>query len=312
MTRREVHRNSVNSNPYRAFLKPLIGKIVKVYRGGPESREGQLLDVQSDYVALLSTQQNGQNQQNEQNQQNNSTVVYYNLGHVQSISENSKVNSMQQMSENNQQVEFVSAYNFRELLKKLINNTIKVNQGGPESKVGWLINVVDDYIIVLTEDDGVVFYNISHVKSVSVQNNNSNENMENFAYFDYVNVKNFRDLFSQFSHRWVSINRGGPEALEGVLVQGVGGHYTLVNNDEVIRINPYHIKSISCGPKGSLKQNQQNNTQNKQNQENEAQSEMTTNEFVNTRQESEARSYRRSYQREKVIRTIDYVWNPKR
>ena len=53
-------------------------------------------------------------------------------------------------------------------------------------------------------------------------------------------------------HKWVSINRGGPEAMEGVLVENAGGHYTLVSNEEVLRIHPYHIRSISSGPKGSL------------------------------------------------------------
>jgi spore coat protein B len=259
--------NEMNTNEYHEFLVPLIGKNVTVYRGGPESKTGKLIDVQSDYLAL-----------SVENQQEVS-VVYYCLHHVQSISENAKINSIQrrQSSSNEKQANVVQSLHFHGLLGELVNSYIKVNQGGPEAKQGKIVDITDDYIVLLTEDDGIVFYNIQHIKSIGVQINNEVEgnetNKENKRHeavkmteenekVSYVHAQNFYYLFNDLKNTWVSINRGGPEAIEGILVPGAGGYYTLVNSDEVIRLNPNHIKSISCGPKGVFKQseNQSNGT----------------------------------------------------
>jgi spore coat protein B len=353
MIRQQKDSQSVESN---AYLKSLVGKRVKVYRGGPESCEGRLLDVQSDYVALMPEQSNDNKQNNNANNNNNAkkdnAIIYYNLRHVQSISENLKANSVesnlkhvqsivqsiseniysnlrqvqsisenlianlkhvqsidknstansiesnlklaQNVSENSKansiewsidfdnHPELVSANNFTELLKNLIGSMVKVNKGGPESKKGIVLLVAGDYMGLLTEDDGIVFYNTAHIKSVSVQNRSQNidQNIDQSTplsnspihyenYFDDIHAQNFLELFDYFAYKWVSINRGGPEAAEGILVQEEGEHYTLVNNDEVIRIYPYHIKSISIGTKGFLKQQQQQQQNNNENAENE-------------------------------------------
>ncbi|GLH62183.1 hypothetical protein [Parageobacillus sp. G301] len=346
MIRQQKDSQSVESN---AYLKSLVGKRVKVYRGGPESCEGRLLDVQSDYVALMPEQSNDNKQNNNANNNNNAkkdnAIIYYNLRHVQSISENLKANSVesnlkhvqnivqsiseniysnlrhvqsisenlianlkhvqsidknstansvesnlklaQNVSENSKansiewsidfdnHPELVSANNFTELLKNLTGSMVKVNKGGPESKKGIVLLVAGDYMGLLTEDDGIVFYNTTHIKSISVQNRSQNidQNIDQSTplsnspihydnYFDDIHAQNFLELFDYFAYKWVSINRGGPEAAEGILVQEEGEHYTLVNNDEVIRIYPYHIKSISIGTKGFLKQQQQQQNNN--------------------------------------------------
>ena len=36
-----------------AYFSSLIGRSVQVYRGGPNSNEGTLLDVNGDYLAIL-------------------------------------------------------------------------------------------------------------------------------------------------------------------------------------------------------------------------------------------------------------------
>ncbi|MCZ0755904.1 spore coat protein CotH [Anoxybacillus sp. J5B_2022] len=264
-----MYENSMSARP-NDELKALIGRTVTVYRGGPESKTGKLLDVQSDYLALLN--------------ENEASIVYYVLHHVQSISENAKANSMPSFSANNAAIEPVRASSFYELLNGLVFNNIKVNQGGPESKQGALLAVNDDHIVLFTEDDGVVFYHLHHIKSIYVQmkkegaaettgegaevpkeeakveeitDDQPTEKTADGSPYDqailsYVNTPNFSALFNYLTHTWVSINRGGPEAVEGILVSGGSGYYTVVNRDEIIRMNPNHIKSISCGPKGAF------------------------------------------------------------
>ncbi|MEH7031832.1 spore coat protein, partial [Priestia megaterium] len=78
--------------------------------------------------------------------------------------------------------------------------------------------------------------------------------------------KNFNNLFTHLSHKWVSINGGGPEAVEGVLVQSRNGTFTLVQDNQVLRLQPRHVKTICVGAKGSFKQN--NNQDDEQKEEN--------------------------------------------
>ncbi|MGX1982869.1 spore coat protein B [Thermolongibacillus altinsuensis] len=269
-----MSNNELNTSNYHEFLAPLIGKNVTVYRGGPESKTGRLIDVQSDYLTLLV-----------ENQQEVS-VIYYCLYHVQSISENAKINSIQRRKSSGNEIQgnVVQSLHFHGLLEELVNSYIKVNQGGPEAKQGKIVDITDDYIVLLTEDDGVVFYNIHHIKSIGVQISNEVEgsevegdvaNKENELHeaekitevdeiVSYVHAQNFRYLFNELTNTWVSINRGGPEAIEGILVPGAGDYYTLVNSDEVIRLNPNHIKSISCGPKGVFKQSEKQSNETSQ------------------------------------------------
>ncbi|MHC0037068.1 spore coat protein [Pseudoneobacillus sp. C159] len=321
---------------YHSFLESLVGKEVKIYRGGPESKSGILLDVQADFVTVYA--QNNNNNNNNNNDQNNAqnngqnnnnnqnTVVYYNIRHIASISENSVNNSTLNLQQQlyQQEPEFVQAESFTGVVAQLEGKYVQINQGGPESKKGQVLGVVDDYIVLFTEDDGVVYFNVQHIKSIAEYNQNNQNQNQNGNYQmtqtiipEYETVDSFHGIFSKMAHKWIAINRGGPEAMEGILVEHAGGHYTLINNQEVMRINPYHIKSISSGPKGALKQQNQNNQQNQQqNQNNQQNTEATaqqSNENKNksedkNKSESRKGSSRRNNSREKVVKTIDYVW----
>ena len=53
----------------------------------------------------------------------------------------------------------------KEVLQTLIGKTIKVDRGGPESRIGKLLAVSEDHFTILTEADGVVYYLTHHIKS---------------------------------------------------------------------------------------------------------------------------------------------------
>lgn len=338
--------HSAHLDSYHSFLKSLVGEEVQVYKGGPECKMGKLLDVQSDYICVYAQNNNSNNNNNNDNNNNNNsnsenqnqnqnTVVYYRTEHLQSISENTKNNSMPRYQNQQQDpVDFHSGENFAELVRQMMGSNVQINQGGPESKSGSLLSISGNYMALLTEDDGVVYYNIHHVKSIS-NNNQNNQDSENnnqeLTIPEFFDADDFHGLFGQMSHKWVSINRGGPQALEGVLVQSAGGHYTLINNDEVLRINPYHIKSISCGPKGAMKQNNNNSNQQQNDQSNQnsqaSGNQTESNDESSSRYQSSSgrrnssdrrsnrssgRSRRSSYPRERVVKSYDYIWNPRR
>ncbi|MBE3570577.1 MAG: hypothetical protein IMW92_10825 [Bacillales bacterium] len=92
-------------------------------------------------------------------------------------------------------------------------------------------------------------------------------------------------------YKWVLINRQGPDALEGILVENAGGLFTIINNQEIMRINPFHIKSFSIGPKADKKE--ENNQQ-----EAEEEEDPSSRSHYRERQSScERRSERQSYSR---------------
>jgi spore coat protein B len=309
-------RNSVQDS-YHSFLESLRGKEVTIYRGGPESKSGILLDVQTDFVTVLAQNNNNKNNnQNAQNNQKQNTVVYYNISHIASISENSVNNSTLKLQQetNTDLTEFVQSDSFTGVVEQLEGKNVQINQGGPESKKGQVLGVIEDFIALFTQDDGVVYFNVQHIKSIAEINQNNANALEETAAPEFEHVSSFHELFGRMAHKWIAINRGGPEAMEGILVENAGGHYTLINNQEVMRINPYHIKSISSGPKGALKQQNQNNQQNDQQQQqqnSDANAQANTNENnannQNNKSESKKSSSKRA-SREKVVKTIDYVW----
>jgi spore coat protein B len=252
-------QESFNPQFHHDFLNSLIGKEVQVYRKGPDSKIGKLLAAHSDYITLYV--------------QKPKSIVYYNVQHIKSITENVKANAHSYYEQQEDAISCVQADDFRGLLKQLINENVHVNQG-PDSRPGRLVAAVEDYIILFTKDDGYVFFNTAHIKSITVNSEKKiamekETAMEGNMQLDYVAASSFHDVFRHMNHKWVSINGKGPEAIEGVLSEGTGGHYTLVNNEEVLRIYPYHIKSISSGPKGSFKKVMENIEKNNQNQSEE-------------------------------------------
>ncbi|MEW4229947.1 spore coat protein [Priestia megaterium] len=282
---------------YSSHFKPLKGRVVTVYRGGPESKTGYLVDVQSDYLILAvesndnnnnNNNNNGENNnQNNQNNQNNNqpeyTLVYYHLAHVKSITEDTMSNSAQTFTGISADLELYRGKTFAGTLSLMKTKYVQVNQGGPEKKAGQLLDVLGSfesaYIVLLTEDDGVIYINTEHVKSVSeYQNNNGDQTTQSANELlvsqepEYMKSKTFNDLFAHLSHKWVSINNGGPEAVEGVLVQSRNGTFTLVQNNQVLRLQPRHVKTICVGAKGAFKQNDnnQNNEETEENGETEA------------------------------------------
>jgi len=336
---------------YSSHFKPLKGRVVTVYRGGPESKTGYLVDVQSDYLILAvesnnnnngennnqNNQNNQKNNQNNQNNQNNNqqeyTLVYYHLAHVKSITEDTMSNSAQTFTGFNEELELYRGKTFAGTLSLMKTKYVQVNQGGPEKKAGQLLDVLGSfesaYIVLLTEDDGIIYINTDHVKSVSeYQNNNGNQTNQSANELfvsqepEYMKSKSFNDLFAHLSHKWVSINNGGPEAVEGVLVQSLNGTFTLVQNNQVLRLQPRHVKTICVGAKGAFKQND-NNQNDEENGETEAAK--STEERTGSRTDDRSRgrrtgsrtdnrsrgrrtSSRSSASGEKVIKTKNYRW----
>ncbi|MEI4769703.1 hypothetical protein WAX74_08580 [Psychrobacillus sp. FJAT-51614] len=138
----------------------------------------------------------------------------------------------------------------KKMILSLVEKVVKVDRGGPESRVGLLLSAADDHFTLLTEDDGIVFYNTQHIKSLTYNSKNQVEfDLEVPRGFDYIQADDFRGILDKLTLRWVKINRGGPETLEGVMDVVTDDFVTIVAGEEIVRVALFHIRNISYGIK---------------------------------------------------------------
>ena len=134
------------------------------------------------------------------------------------------------------------------MMNLFVGKTIKVDRGGPESRSGKLLAVFEDFFVLLTEKDGVVYYKTNHIRSIT---ESSKDDMKfELAVpekFDFKTAEHFVQLLEGIRFQWVRINRGGPESFEGVLSE-VNKHFaSLIVKEEVVRVSMKHIRNISYG-----------------------------------------------------------------
>ncbi|MFY4777389.1 hypothetical protein [Metabacillus sp. RGM 3146] len=164
-----------------------------------------------------------------------------------------------------------------ETITSYVNKVVKVDRGGKESRVGKLLGCSQDYFVLLTEDDGVVFYQTHHVKSIT---QNTKDGID-FSLvipedFTFVQGEDFKGLLTNLKHHWVKINRGGPESLEGILDDVTADFITVIKNEEIISLNMFHIRNVSYGLK--LEKPEQKESDSKDNDKEKADSKEKSNE----------------------------------
>ncbi|MDV7764440.1 hypothetical protein [Peribacillus sp. CSMR9] len=205
------------------YLEALTGKFVRVFKGGPDSREGKLLTVQSDYIVI----------QTEQNQ-----LVYFAIEHLKIVVGNAKKTQLDLSSINEE--ETVYPANFLGVLESLQTSSIQVNGGGPASKVGRVVDVKEEFLVISTEKDGLVLYPISHIKSVTVLELADNELLPQFG----DGTETINGLLSRLVHNWVSISAGGPNKVEGILMEVTDSHLIVVHHEELFYVTTDHVQFV--------------------------------------------------------------------
>jgi spore coat protein B len=153
--------------------------------------------------------------------------------------------------------------------QSLLGKTIKINKGGSESRTGLLLAVKPDHLVLQSAEDGISYYHTDHIKSVIghtkdefhaayvQKTSKNNENTPEAAASGqpeavaavqeapvYPKAENYAGLLQGLQYSWVRINRGGPESIEGVLVESTDRELTLVVNQEVYRIPVFHMRNI--------------------------------------------------------------------
>ncbi|PLT35301.1 hypothetical protein [Bacillus sp. V5-8f] len=132
------------------MMKSLLGKTLRVDRGGHESRVGKLLAIGEDHLTLL-TKEDG--------------IIYYKAHHIKSVTENSK-NQMPLDLEIPENFELTQTANFKEALNSLKYQWVKINRGGKESLEGVLDDINDDFVTVVKNEE-VIRIATFHIRNIS-------------------------------------------------------------------------------------------------------------------------------------------------
>lgn len=209
------------------YLDALTGKSVRVFKGGPDSREGRLIGVLSDYIVL----QTGKDEQTQ--------LVYYARDHLKIVVANSKKSQVDLLAE---EEETVYPTSFLGVLSTLQTSCIQVNGGGPGSKVGRVVDVKDEFLVLSTEKDGLVLYPISHIKSVTVIEQSDEQLLPEFV---YNGTDTLNGLLTRIVHNWVSVFAGGPERVEGILMEVADTYLIVVHNQELFYVPTDHVQFVA-------------------------------------------------------------------
>ena len=145
-------------------------------------------------------------------------------------------------------------------INSLLNKKVRVGRGGPESKTGYLLGINPDYLVLWADNGEIIYYQTLHAQSVTLDSTNtqeydieSNGELPIFALGD-----SFVSTIDELKHNKVQVNRGGPDCLNGVIVENNDDYFTLAVGEEIIFIFTHHVKSLSLSTKNDNKDNEDN------------------------------------------------------
>lgn len=135
----------------------LVGRQVKINRGGPDMVEGRLVAIPADYL-VVST---------------NDGIIYVNAAHVKSITETGQTGGT--AGNRSRSTSFITASSFSSLLSKLRHQFVQINRGGPEKIDGFLAEINSDSLLVVVNRE-IIRIPVFHIKTVNVSGKGNNKN----------------------------------------------------------------------------------------------------------------------------------------
>ncbi len=139
-------------------MRGLVGREVKINRGGPDSIQGTLMDVRWDYMAVSCKE----------------GMVYVNDAHVKSITDTGRSGGARGPMGN-----AIPANTFLGVMQALRFRPVQINRGGPEKVEGILADANQSQLILTMKNQEIIRIPLQHVKSVSLVRGSSNNNNSN-------------------------------------------------------------------------------------------------------------------------------------
>lgn len=133
----------------------------------------------------------------------------------------------------------------KDIMESLVGKILKVDRG-PESRIGKVMGVGEDYFVLLTKEDKLVYYSMHQVKSITKQVKTELDfNIEVPECFKFKRASTFEKLLHSLKFQMVKVNCGGPEEIEGILGEVNKDYVLLINKETIYYLQVYHIRNIS-------------------------------------------------------------------
>lgn len=142
-----------------------------------------------------------------------------------------------------------------EFLRGSIGKKIQLERGGPDKVIGILDGIHSDYLVLRTEKQGVLYCVLQHLKSVTEaiipvleteQSDTEKDDTLCTPDIPVIEADNFHSLLEKMNYCLIRVNLGGPNAIQGVLIDVSPDSITLIHEmKDFVHYPIYHIRSIS-------------------------------------------------------------------
>ncbi len=131
-------------------------------------------------------------------------------------------------------------------INSLKGRTCWVYQGGNDTSFGRIVDTTEDYMVMHTEDDEIIYFTIDQVKTIC---EDSTLRFVSLSCFEnnpeYVRATNLQELLDKLKYRSVKIN-SGQEVRTGMLAEVKDDYISMfTEEDGVIFYTSHYIHSIS-------------------------------------------------------------------
>jgi spore coat protein B len=151
---------------FREHVTSLIGKSIRLGRGGPDGTQGVLVAVKLDYLTLLSE---------------DGSLVHYPVHHLRSITELVNAEPDEDLDLSGDAIDALPD-TLQQLLQAYTGLKVQVYDHGPENAAGIVFGTGDDFVKLITSPDEMVHYPFFHIRSVRLarlpQQNQNKDNDE--------------------------------------------------------------------------------------------------------------------------------------
>jgi spore coat protein B len=135
---------------FREQIHSLVGKRVRLGRGGSDERKGTLRSVQDDYITA---------------KVDDGTLVHYPLHHLKSVTEIVNGETVADPEGAEESLEALPT-RIHDLFLSYLGQKVQVYDHGPESAAGFVFDVGEDFVKLVTTPDEIVHYPFVQIRSV--------------------------------------------------------------------------------------------------------------------------------------------------
>jgi len=135
-------------------------------------------------------------------------------------------------------------------MEKLIGKQIYINgngnkKKGPDTVLGTLLDVKEDFIVVLT-DEGAKYIRRDHIKTISedFNNNSNNQSSDNFNDYEIYEADSFHELLRKSRYKYCLVSSGGPNNVKGIIESVDDDFINIVSEKAYVQIPLFHVRSI--------------------------------------------------------------------